>query len=81
MSNAKNHLNNPKVRGGLAFEFENRFAEIMCRISTIPKTLDLEQQSLFALGYYQQLAEIRARIAENQAKKLAKQNATQGTNP
>ncbi len=81
MSNAKNHLNNPKIRGGLAFEFENRLSEIMCRISTIPKSLDLEKQSLFALGYYQQLAEIRARMAENQAKKLAKQNATQGENP
>ena len=72
MSNAKNHLS--KVGGGLAFEFENRLSEIMSRMTTIPKILDLEEQSLFALGYYQQLAEIRARMAENKANKQAKQN-------
>lgn len=71
MSNANNHLN--KVGGGLAFEFENRLSEIMSRMTTIPKILDLEEQSLFALGYYQQLAEIRARMAENKANKQAKQ--------
>jgi len=27
----------------------------------IPRTLDLEQQSLFALGYYQQLADLRTK--------------------
>jgi CRISPR-associated protein Csd1 len=42
-------------------------------MTTIPKILDLEEQSLFALGYYQQLAEIRARMAENKANKQAKQ--------
>jgi len=71
MSNANNHLN--KVGGGLAFEFENRLSEIMSRMTAIPKILDLEEQSLFALGYYQQLAEIRARMAENKANKQAKQ--------
>jgi len=78
MSNAKNHLN--KLGGGLAFEFENRIAEIMNAMTQIPKTLDLEEQSLFALGYYQQLAENRARMAENKAKKQAKQNEAQGEN-
>lgn len=73
MSNAKNHLS--KVGGGLAFEFENRLSEIMSRMTVIPKILDLEEQSLFALGYYQQLAEIRARIAENKANKQAKQTS------
>lgn len=76
MSNAKNHLN--KVGGGLAFEFENRIGEIMSAMTQIPKTLDLEQQSLFALGYYQQLADNRARMAENKAKKQAKQNQADG---
>ena len=78
MSNAKNHLS--KVGGGLAFEFENRLSEIMSRMTTIPKILDLEEQSLFALGYYQQLAEIRARMAENKANKQAKQTNKE-TNP
>jgi CRISPR-associated protein Csd1 len=78
MSNAKNHLS--KVGGGLAFEFENRLSEIMSRMTAIPKILDLEDQSLFALGYYQQLAEIRARMAENKANKQAKQTNKE-TNP
>lgn len=79
ISNAKNHLN--KIGGGLAFEFENRIGAIMNTMTQIPKTLDLEEQSLFALGYYQQLAEIRARMTENKAKKMAKQNQQQGVNP
>jgi CRISPR-associated protein Csd1 len=78
MSNAKNHLN--KLGGGLAFEFENRIADIMNAMTQIPKTLDLEEQSLFALGYYQQIAENRVRMAENKAKKLAKQNEKAGEN-
>ncbi len=79
MSNAKNHLN--KVENNVAFAYEKRLADIMSNITSFPKTLDLEQQSLFALGYYQQLAQKHADIAENQAKKLAKQNVTQGENP
>jgi len=77
MSNAKNHLT--KIGGGLAFEFENRLSEIMSRMTNIPKVLDLEDQSLFALGYYQQLAEIRSRIAENKANKQAKQAAQESS--
>jgi CRISPR-associated protein Csd1 len=46
---------------GLAFWFETRIAEIMSRIQDhIPSTLTLEQQSLFALGYYQQIAADRS---------------------
>lgn len=55
ISNAKNHLN--KLDGGLAFWYEDQIAEIMnCIQDRIPTTLDLERQSLFALGYYQQIA-------------------------
>jgi CRISPR-associated protein Csd1 len=79
MSNAKNHLN--KVENNVAFAYEKRLADIMSNISSFPKTLDLEQQSLFALGYYQQLAQKHADIAENKAKKAAEQNATQGEKP
>src|SRR3989339_817524 len=57
--NAKNHLN--KLDGGLAFWYEDQIAEIMSRIQDrIPTTLNLERQSLFALGYYQQIAANRA---------------------
>ncbi|MDR3557592.1 MAG: type I-C CRISPR-associated protein Cas8c/Csd1 [Syntrophobacteraceae bacterium] len=57
--NAKNHLN--KLEGGLAFWYEEKIAEVMSHIQDrIPTTLDLEHQSLFALGYYQQIAANRA---------------------
>jgi CRISPR-associated protein Csd1 len=59
ISNAKNHLN--KLEGGLAYWYEGQIAEIMSQIEDrIPGTLDLEGQSLFALGYYQQIAARRA---------------------
>jgi CRISPR-associated protein Csd1 len=59
VGNAKNHLN--KLEGGLPFWYEDQIAEIMSRIKDeIPATLDLERQSLFALGYYQQIAANRA---------------------
>ena len=62
--NAKNHLN--KLEGGLAFWYEGQIAEIMSRIrDRIPSTLNLDQQSLFALGYYQQIAANRAGKTNN----------------
>ena len=58
-NNAKNHLN--KLEGGLAYWYEDQIAEIMSHIKDrIPSTLNLDQQSLFALGYYQQIAANRA---------------------
>jgi CRISPR-associated protein Csd1 len=49
------HLN--KLEGGLAYWYEERIAKIWCRIKDhLPPTLTLEEQSLFALGYYQQKA-------------------------
>lgn len=59
-ANAKNHLNKlPKAED--AREYEQKIAEVMCQMNEIPRTLTLEQQSLFALGYYQQLAELNAK--------------------
>jgi len=59
---AQFHLD--KVRAdspGLAAWYENRIAEIMGALKdNIPATLSLEEQSLFALGYYQQMAQDRA---------------------
>lgn len=49
------HLN--KLEKGLAFWYERRLAAIWARIeNALPATLTLEEQSLFALGYYQQKA-------------------------
>lgn len=56
-ANAKNHLN--KLEPGLAWWYENQIADVMAGMEEIPGTLTLEQQSLFALGYYQQLAALR----------------------
>lgn len=58
-ANAKNHLG--KLEGGLAFWYEDQIAGIISRIKdAVPRTLTLEEQSLFALGYYQQLALLNA---------------------
>jgi CRISPR-associated protein Csd1 len=44
-------------RAGLAAWFDQQIAEIVTRIGAQPpRALSLEQQSLFALGYYQQKA-------------------------
>lgn len=66
---AQFHLD--KVRSenpGLAAWYEGKIAEILSAIGdTIPVTLSLEEQSLFALGYYQQMAHDRAgKTAVNQ---------------
>lgn len=59
VGNAKNHLN--KLEGGLTYWYEGQIAEIMSHIQDrIPSTLNLDQQSLFALGYYQQIAANRS---------------------
>jgi CRISPR-associated protein Csd1 len=52
---AQFHLN--KLDGGLAHWYENRLADVWSRVGdTVPRTLSIEEQSLFALGYYHQLA-------------------------
>ena len=49
------HLN--KLEGGLAHWYEQRLASIWGSLKDeAPKILTLEEQSLFALGYYQQKA-------------------------
>jgi CRISPR-associated protein Csd1 len=59
-STSQHHLN--KLDGGLAHWFEDQIASVWSRIKdSIPTTLSLEEQSLFALGYYQQMAHLRTR--------------------
>jgi CRISPR-associated protein Csd1 len=56
-----------KLNPGLAWWYENKIAEICGRIGTsIPATLTLEEQGLFALGYYQQLAAQRSPKENNE---------------
>jgi len=60
---AQFHLN--KLKPGHAYWYEGRLANIWSRIRDhVPPTLSLEEQSLFALGYYQQIASDRAGIVK-----------------
>ncbi len=78
VSNARNHLANPRVAGGLSVWFEDKIADAMCRLGDrIPPMLDLEGQGLFALGYYQQLADMRAE-ARAKSKKTDTETTTAG---
>jgi CRISPR-associated protein Csd1 len=64
MRTAQFHLD--KLDRGLARWHEGRIADAWGRIRDgIPTTLDLEGQSLFALGYYQQIATDRSRTRQN----------------
>lgn len=58
--NAQFHLNKPD-KPWLKSEFEEPMMEIGCKLKdSFPQILNLEGQGLFALGYYQQLATLRA---------------------
>jgi CRISPR-associated protein Csd1 len=60
VSNARNHL--AKLEPGLSWLYEERIADVMIKLGDGKdiRILDLEGQGLFALGYYQKLAELRA---------------------
>jgi CRISPR-associated protein Csd1 len=61
------HLDKLETR--LAYWYEGKIADIWSRIkSGVPRTLSLEEQSLFALGYYQQLADMRTKKSEKSGK-------------
>ncbi len=61
----QHHLAKPDLREDTRIFLESRLGAIACRIGDrIPPTLTLEQQSLFALGYYQQKANMYSRKAE-----------------
>lgn len=58
VGNSRNHLG--KLEGGLSYWFEQQIAEVLGQLGDeFPRTLNLEGQGLFALGYYQQLAVLR----------------------
>ncbi|MBI5619234.1 MAG: type I-C CRISPR-associated protein Cas8c/Csd1 [Gammaproteobacteria bacterium] len=58
--NAQNHLNKPD-KPWLGPKYERPMMDIVSRLKDeFPRILDLEGQGLFALGYYQQLAALRA---------------------
>jgi CRISPR-associated protein Csd1 len=66
--NSQHHLE--KLQPGLRHVFEGRIAGIVARIGDrYPGSLDLEGQSMFALGYYQQIAENRRQQEIRKAEK------------
>ncbi len=71
-ANARNHLS--KLDSGLAWWYEVQIADVMSRLGDgAPRTLDLNGQGLFALGYYQQLAKLRTSNKSNDTNKGEKQ--------
>lgn len=58
--NAQNHLNKPD-KPWIGSKYEKPMMDIISHLKDdFPRILDLEGQGLFALGYYQQLAYLRA---------------------
>ena len=75
--NAQNHLSKPD-KPWLRSKFELPLMEIVSQLKDeFPRILDLEGQGLFALGYYQQLADMRAE-ARAKSKKTDTQTTTEG---
>ena len=79
ISNAKNHLG--KLEPGLAWWYEERLANIMNRLGDrIPSILTVEGQGLFALGYYQQLADLRSGNASSKTTTKSEKEMPNGNN-
>lgn len=77
MSGAQNHLSKlRKEKEGAFVNASRRLEEILAEISQFPKTLRLEDQGYFSLGYYHHRAAKRKDIATRTA---AKKNASQTT--
>jgi len=61
-----------KEKAGTEWALQSKLEEILRPVSSFPKTLTLEQQGLFGLGYYHQRAQDRAdAIAHKQEKEEA----------
>ena len=77
LKGARSHLDKlARERRGAFYAIERRIEEILTNLDTehnFPKTLNMEQQGLFALGYYHQRAENRAQMREAIAKRQAQQ--------
>ncbi|MBO1437229.1 type I-C CRISPR-associated protein Cas8c/Csd1 [Meiothermus sp. CFH 77666] len=66
---SQHHLSKmAKDSPGLAYWFNSQLAQVWSALGpSLPRTLSLEEQSLFALGYYHQLAESRKGKQESEA--------------
>lgn len=59
--------------------FQNRIGSVMSRISEIPKTLNLEEKSEFALGYYHENAYRKPIVADDPADETDSETLEQET--
>lgn len=80
---AQPHLSKlDRDKPGVAYRLQERLEEVMSPIRTFPKTLTLEEQGLFALGYYHQRAFDRAQMmAASERKKTGTLANTQSVLP
>ncbi len=65
-------------RHGAYVALQARIEEILSGISTFPRTLALEQQALFVLGYYHQRANDRTAAQAARARRAAGQPSAAG---
>ena len=73
---AKPHLAKlERDRRGAAIALNRRLDEIIAGIASFPAVLTLEEQGMFALGYYHQRADDRAKAAEARERRRAGQTA------
>ena len=71
---SQHHL--AKIEGGLRHLLERRIAGVTRSIDRFPPVLDLEGQSMFALGYYHEIAARNSSIDESKARMAAGESPT-----
>jgi len=67
-----------KERPGTHVALQTRLENILARLHTFPAVLTLEEQGIFAVGYYHQRAEDRAAAM---ARKKQKETGGEGAGP
>lgn len=71
----QNHLSKlRKTKEGAYYALQNELENIFSELAEFPKTLSLEDQGLFAMGYYQQRAASRAQAREKAKEKEASES-------
>jgi CRISPR-associated protein Csd1 len=74
---AQPHLDRlQRDRPGAYFALQERLTEIMGRIDSFPSTMSIQEQALFALGYYHQHQHDMERVKEHQAARAQAQAET-----
>ncbi|PKL77041.1 MAG: type I-C CRISPR-associated protein Cas8c/Csd1 [Candidatus Melainabacteria bacterium HGW-Melainabacteria-1] len=73
LRNAQAHLGKlRKTKEGAHYALQDKLSEVLSQLESFPKTLSLEQQALFSLGYYHQKAADRKAMEERKVAKAEK---------